>query len=235
MRQLSIQLNKLTTSQQNKVKNQMLKMYDLTSREKITYKNISTILTGFTTSSNIKKVNAVLLKYQTEAAKHVLNNKDNVSFILMHVQFNYASNCQTTIGQLINNLNDVSTAFAWTSAAATIFAAGQYIAAAFDFGFSTPWALGATAISVITGAVSACCGLAANHYQSEANQLPEGFQTRLSEFCNIYPLCMFPAQLIELITTATITISTFSWVFPVATAIVDIAIAILDTFNTIND
>ena len=213
----------------------MLKMYDLTSREKITYKNISTILTGFTTSSNIKKVNAVLLKYQTEAAKHVLNNKDNVSFILMHAQFNYASNCQTTIGQLINNLNDVSTAFAWTSAAAAIFAAGQYIAAAFDFGFSTPWALGATAVSVITGAVSACCGLAASHYQSEANQLPEGFQTGLSEFCNIYPLGMFPAQLIELIATATITISTFSWVFPVATAIVDIAIAILDTFNTIND
>ncbi|MBO7044241.1 hypothetical protein J6W34_06970 [bacterium] len=138
MSQLSIELNKLTTDQQNKVKNQMLKMYDITSKEKITYKNISTILTGFTTSSNIKKVNAALLKYKIEAAKHVLNNKDNVSFMLMHMQFNYASNTQTSIGRLINSLNDAAAVFAGISASAALFAAGEYVAAALDFGFSTP-------------------------------------------------------------------------------------------------
>ena len=37
---LSTELNKLTTNQQNQVKNQMLKMYDITSKEKITYKNV---------------------------------------------------------------------------------------------------------------------------------------------------------------------------------------------------
>ena len=121
MSQLSIELNKLTTDQQNKVKNQMLKMYDITSKEKITYKNISTILTGFTTSSNIKKVNAALLKYKIEAAKHVLNNKDNVSFMLMHMQFNYASNTQTSIGRLINSLNDATAVFAGISASAALF------------------------------------------------------------------------------------------------------------------
>ena len=46
MSELSAQLNKLTTSQQNQIKNQMLKMHDITSKEKITYKNFSTILSG---------------------------------------------------------------------------------------------------------------------------------------------------------------------------------------------
>ena len=235
MSQLSIELNKLTTDQQNKVKNQMLKMYDITSKEKITYKNISTILTGFTTSSNIKKVNAALLKYKIEAAKHVLNNKDNVSFMLMHMQFNYASNTQTSIGRLINSLNDAAAVFAGISASAALFAAGEYVAAALDFGFSTPWAIASTAISAVAGAFSGLCGITASHYQSEANQLPEGYETAFSEFCNIYPLGILPGQIIQLATTTSITITACSWAFPVATAAADIVVFILSIYNTIND
>ena len=52
---LSTEFNKLTANEQNKIKNQMLKMYNITLKEKITYQNIGSILSGFTTYNNIKK------------------------------------------------------------------------------------------------------------------------------------------------------------------------------------
>ena len=234
MSELSSQLNKLTTSQQNQIKNQMLKMHDITSKEKITYKNFSTILSGFTTSSNIKKVNAVLLKYQTEAAKRALNNKDNVSFMLMHAQFNFESNTQTTIGKLINGLNIATTTFAWISAAAASFAAIEY-GLAWWFGISIPWAVASTAISVAAGAFSAGCGIAAMTIQSEANQLPEGYETAVTAFSSVYPLGSFIGTLVKLSSAVITTVSLCGWAFAVAGVVVAIAIAILDTYNTIND
>lgn len=235
MSELSAQLNKLTTSQQNQIKNQMLKMHDITSKEKITYKNFSTILSGFTTSSNIKKVNAVLLKCQTEAAKRVLNNKDNVSFMLMHAQFNFESNTQTTIGKLINSLNIATTTFAWVSAAAASFAAIEYTIAWCTFGASIAWAIASTAISVATGAFSAACGIAAMTFQSDADQLPEGYETAVTAFSSVYPLGSFIGTLVKLSSAVITTVSLCGWAFAVAGAVVAIAIAILDTYNTIND
>ncbi|MBR4486700.1 hypothetical protein IKS57_05130 [bacterium] len=52
---MSTEFNKLTANEQNKIKNQMLKMYNITLKEKITYQNIGSILSGFTTYNNIKK------------------------------------------------------------------------------------------------------------------------------------------------------------------------------------
>ena len=49
--------------------------------------------------------------------------------MLMHAQFNFASDTQTTIGQLIDNLNIATTTFAWISVAAGAFSAGCGIAA----------------------------------------------------------------------------------------------------------
>ncbi|MBQ5500866.1 MAG: hypothetical protein IIT81_01485, partial [Mycoplasmataceae bacterium] len=197
--------------------------------------NFSTILTGFTTSSNIKKVNAVLLKYQTEAAKRALNNKDNVSFMLMHAQFNFESNTQTTIDKLINGLNIATTTFAWVSAAAASFAAIEYTIAWCTFGASTPWAIASTAISVAAGAFSAACGIAAMTFQSDANQLPEGYETAVTAFSSVYPLGSFIGTLVKLSSAVITVVSLCGWAFAVAGAVIAIAIAILDTYNTIND
>ena len=231
----STELNRLTTSQQNQVKNQMLKMYDITSKEKITYKNVETILSGFTTFDNIKKVKNLLLKYQTEPNNTTLNNKDKISYMLMHAQFNYSNNTQTTIGKLINSLNDATDVFAGISAAAALFAAGEYTAAIFDFGFSAPWAIASTAISAISGAFSAACGIAAMTIQSDANQLPGGWNTAITAFVSVYPLGSIIATLTKLSSTVITTVTFCSWAFAVGAAAVPIAIFILDIFNTIND
>ena len=235
MSELSAQLNKLTTSQQNQIKNQMLKMHDITSKEKITYKNFSTILSGFTTSSNIKKVNAVLLKYQTEAAKRALNNKDNVSFMLMHAQLNFESNTQTTIGGLINGLNIATAVLAGISAAAAIFAAVEYSIAWCTFGTSTAWAIASTAISVAAGAFSAGCGIAAMAIEADANQLPYGWETAVTAFSCIYPLGTFIGTLLKLSTAMATTVTFCSWAFAVVCAYVGIGVFILSIYNTIND
>ena len=234
MSELSAQLNKLTTSQQNQIKNQMLKMHDITSKEKITYKNSSIILSGFTTSSNIKKVNALLLKYQTEAAEHALNNKDNVSFMLMHAQLNFESNTQTTIGRLINSLNVATDVFAGISAAAATFAAFEYTLA-WWFGISIPWAIASTAISAAAGAFSAGCGIAAMTYQEKANQLPYGWDTAITAFFSVYPLGTCMSTLIKLSQAVVATVTLCSWAFSVAGAAISIALFILDIFNTVND
>ena len=231
----STELNRLTTSQQNQVKNQMLKMYDITSKEKITYKNVETILSGFTTFDNIKKVKNLLLKYQTEPNNTILNNKDQISYMLMHAQFNYSSNTQTTIGKLINGLNDATDIFAAISAAAAVFAAGEYTAAILDFGFSAPWAIASTAISAVSGAFSAACGIAAMTIQSDANQLPYGWQTAVTAFSCVYPLGSIMGTVAKLSSTVITTVTFCSWAFAVGAAAVSIAIFILDVFNTIND
>ena len=231
----STELNRLTTSQQNQVKNQMLKIYDITSKEKITYKNVETILSGFTTFDNIKKVKNLLLKYQTEPNNTTLNNKDKISYMLMHAQFNYSNNTQTTIGKLINSLNLATDTFAGISVAAALFAAGEYTAAIFDFGFSAPWAIASTAISAVSGAFSAGCGIAAMTIQSDANQLPDGWNTATTAFVSVYPLGSIIATLIKLSSTVITTVTFCSWAFAVGAAAVSIAIFILDIFNTIND
>lgn len=230
---LSTELNKLTINKQNQIKNQMLKMYNITSKEKINYKNIESILLGFTTTSNIRKVKNTLLKYQVDANNN-LRNEYKISYVLMHAQFNFASNSQTTIGRLINSLNVATDVFAGISAAAATFAAFEYTLS-WWFGISIPWAIASTAISVAAGAFSAGCGIAAMTYQEEANQLPYGWDTAITTFSSVYPLGTCMSTLIKLSQAVVTTVTLCSWAFSVAGAAISIALFILDIFNTIND
>ena len=71
--------------------------------------------------------------------------------------------------------------------------------------------------------------------QSDANQLPGGWNTAITTFVSVYPLGSIIATLTKLSSTVITTVTFCSWAFAVGAAAISIAIFILDIFNTIND
>jgi hypothetical protein len=71
--------------------------------------------------------------------------------------------------------------------------------------------------------------------QSDANQLPYGWETAVTAFSCVYPLGTCIGTLLKLSTAMATTVTFCSWAFAVGTAYVGIEVFILSIYNTIND
>lgn len=237
MLELSKQLKVLNQNQKNKIKNQMLKMFEITSKTNLNPNNITEILKSFTTKENIKKVEEEIRKIDTNAKDKI---KEKTSFFSLKnqdkiVKYSYYSdNQKTTAGQVINKLNVATSTLAGISAGAAVAAAISYGIAWLTFGASIPWAVGATVLSAVTGALSAATGIASLAIQREANQTPSGWSVAITTISGAYSLTSVIKTLVTTATSISVAAGTFSWVFPPVIAAVAVVVFILSVFQTIN-
>ena len=98
MTTISKGLKKLSVSQQNQIKNGMLKMQELTKNNPITEKNIDSIYGHFINQDKINQIKAQVRELQNKTTNEINNKRPNQSISL----FDYSQN--PTVAEELQNL-----------------------------------------------------------------------------------------------------------------------------------
>lgn len=179
LQSISLKLNKLNTSQQSQIKNEMLKVYlNISSDKELTNKNYINNLRSVLPSSEIPDVIKYMNRNKILSSNQTAINKN--SNLLATSLFYVDTNTNQTIQDLSNILGDVSDAAIAVSATTGTIDAIEVGLAWLDFGSTLADGLDNIAIAATSAIFATATGLASSALNTEAQSLSQGIWTLVS-------------------------------------------------------
>lgn len=235
MVEISHLLKSLNKSQQNQVKNVMLKMDDFVAKKTLTQKDLPDILNQITTQKNVTYSMNYVQKYEEK-----INEKEREVSASQHENL-FCDDCMLyanndSSGYVINNLSDSRDAFLGAAVAAALFSAAMY-AAAWWFGISLPWAIASSGVAIGCGLLAGILGISVDSLKAAANKAPSGWATGFTTLVTVYNLGRIFSKALLLSIATESTLSALSWVMPLVSGVVmgiSLVVMILSQLNMIN-
>lgn len=212
-------MSKLTVKEQNQAKNAMLEMDTNIENHHLNIDNLANVVNKIAGSKYTPEIDSYI---RSEAKKHkeLLEkeelNKNVCLYENPYPTLNLYSNT-FTVSNSISQVGDAVDTLSGVAVAAGIFSACMYFMAFWTCGSSLMWANGSAVIAAVAGATAGGLALYNDTQESDANQV--GWSYAYTDFVHVFDLAGVIAKIAVALTTTEATVSSLSWVFPAACAV----------------
>ena len=213
MTTISKGLKKLSTSQQNQIKNGMLLMHNLTKNNPINEKNIDSIYGHFISQEKINQIKTQINSFKEKAANSKTlqqNDNNNNNSVLVATNYSNWTPKQTSI-----TLETASITIGIIAASAAAFSVLMWFC---DwFGITTEWAVGASIVAGIAGGLAAILGWASTGVQANyEHNFNDSFFSIIHLNASLTPLFSILWTVETNSGALSVSLGVWGWVFPLA-------------------
>ena len=210
MTTISKGLKKLSTSQQNQIKNGMLLMHNLTKNNPINEKNIDSIYGHFISQEKINQIKTQINSFKEKAANSKTLQQNNNNSVLVATNYSNWTPKQTSI-----TLETASITIGIIAASTAAFSVLMWFC---DwFGITTNFAIGAAIIAGIAGGLAAILGWASAGVQANyEHNFNDSFFSIIHLNASLTPLFSILWTVETNSGALSVSLGVWGWVFPLA-------------------